>query len=199
MLRLSIPLLVGCAGTGGVIENRLPSTEAEAVGERADTRTANAGDGIEGPTDLPAALRGIVAAHNAKRARHCAPKLVWSSKLAAIAQRWATHLAEAGCAFEHSRGDYGENLAAGTDGAFDPETIVAMWYDEVEQYDFAQPGFAMTTGHFTQLVWRGSRRLGCGTAVCKGVRTWVCNYDPPGNYEGQYRENVLPSSCAAHR
>jgi hypothetical protein len=24
---------------------------------------------------------------------------------------------------------------------------------------------------------------------------WVCEYDPPGNWERQYRENVLPVGC----
>jgi hypothetical protein len=37
----------------------------------------------------------------------------------------------------------------------------------------------------TQVVWRESVRLGCGTASCNdGGVIWVCNYDPPGNYLG---------------
>ena len=29
----------------------------------------------------------------------------------------------------------------------------------------------------------------------KGNDIYVCNYDPPGNWEGQYRQEVLPASC----
>jgi hypothetical protein len=28
---------------------------------------------------------------------------------------------------------------------------------------------------------------------------WVCEYDPPGNVQGQYRQNVLPASCQRQR
>jgi hypothetical protein len=44
-------------------------------------------------------------------------------------------------------------------------------------------------GHYTQVVWRDTRRVGCGMATCRqGEWTWrllACNYDPPGNYMGQ--------------
>ena len=40
-------------------------------------------------------------------------------------------------------------------------------------------------GHYTQMVWRDTTRLGCGEAQCKGMLMVVCNYDPPGNYIGQ--------------
>jgi hypothetical protein len=45
------------------------------------------------------------------------------------------------------------------------------------------------------VVWRGTERVGCGTATCNGLDLFVCNYDPPGNVQGQYRQNVAPTSC----
>jgi uncharacterized protein YkwD len=137
----------------------------------------------------------MVDAHNRYRAEHCAPPLVWSDKLAKVAQRWADTLVKKGCAFEHSGSDYGENLAAGTSGAFPPERVVEMWYREVDQYSFKKGGFSMETGHFTQLVWKGTKSVGCGKATCNGLDIYVCNYDPAGNWERQYKQNVLPSSC----
>lgn len=138
----------------------------------------------------------VVAAHGAARERHCAPPLVWSKVLAASAQRWANTLKSRGCAFEHSENPkYGENLAAGTSGMLDAEKVVAMWYDEVELFDFQRGGFSPKTGHFTQVVWRKTRAVGCGMAQCNGLDVWVCQYDPPGNVRGQYRENVLARSC----
>ncbi|MGE3455278.1 MAG: CAP domain-containing protein, partial [Kofleriaceae bacterium] len=99
------------------------------------------------------------------------------------------------CGFDHSNGKYGENLAAATIGALTPESVVTMWYDELKGYSFKQPGFSMQTGHFTQVVWRGTKQVGCGSAQCNGLEIWVCEYDPPGNWHGQYREHVLPLGC----
>ena len=137
----------------------------------------------------------MVAAHNQYRAKHCAQPLSWSPKLAQVAQQWANSLRDQGCKFAHSGGSYGENLAAGTTGAMDPESVVAMWYDEVKGYSFQQPGFSMQTGHFTQVVWRSTTQVGCGMAQCKGNDIWVCEYDPPGNWEGRYKQEVLPAGC----
>lgn len=136
-----------------------------------------------------------VDAHNRARARHCARPLSWSSRLAQVAQRWANALRDRGCQFGHSGGSFGENLAAGTSGTLDPESVVKMWYDEVGQYRFPDGGFSMQTGHFTQLVWRGTTEVGCGRSQCKGMDIFVCEYNPPGNWEGQYRQNVLPRGC----
>ena len=140
-------------------------------------------------------MRPVLEAHNQARARHCAPPLVWSAALAKVAQKWVDGLVRRGCAFDHSGGAYGENLAGGTSGTLDAAAVVDMWYREKDRYDFRAGAFSMSTGHFTQLVWRGTTRVGCGTATCKGLDLWVCNYDPAGNVEGQYRENVLPASC----
>lgn len=137
----------------------------------------------------------FVAAHNAVRAKHCAGPLTWSTKLAAYAQKWADTLRAKGCAFDHSHGPYGENLAAGSEGVLDPAGTVDYWYSEIKQYRFPDGGFSMNTGHFTQLVWRGTKSVGCGHATCNGLDVWVCEYDPPGNWEGEYRTNVLAPGC----
>jgi len=51
-----------------------------------------------------------VEIHNEKRALHKdTPPVVWDDKLAKSAQEWADGLASSGN-FQHSRGDYGENL-----------------------------------------------------------------------------------------
>jgi uncharacterized protein YkwD len=142
-----------------------------------------------------AEAQALVEAHNRLRARHCARPLAWSTKLAQVAQQWANTLRDKGCMFGHSDGSYGENLAAGTSGTLDPGAVVGMWYDEVAQYRFPNGGFSMKTGHFTQLVWRATTHVGCGRSQCKGMDLWVCEYDPAGNWEGQYRDNVLPVGC----
>lgn len=135
--------------------------------------------------------QALVAAHNKRRGRHCAQPLAWSPGLADVAQRWANSLRDQGCKFGHSNGQYGENLAGGSTGTLDPEAVVAMWYDEIKDFSFKSGGFSMSTGHFTQVVWRATSQVGCGSASCNGMDIWVCEYDPPGNVEGDYRQNVV--------
>jgi uncharacterized protein YkwD len=137
----------------------------------------------------------ILDAHNRYRAQHCAAPLAWSPKLEQVAARWAQSLVDQGCKFGHSGGQYGENLAAGTSGTLDGNAVAAMWYDEIKEYSFDRGGFSMNTGHFTQVVWRDTSEVGCAKATCRGMDIWVCNYNPAGNVDGDYRANVKPRGC----
>ena len=161
------------------------------------TATAFAGPPGMTPPASPLApvAKAFVDEHNKLRAKHCAPPLAWSPRLADIAQKWADTLRAKHCAFEHSGGQTGENLAAGTIGALDPAGTVDYWYSEIKAYNFRSGGFSEQTGHFTQVVWKSTTAVGCGHSQCNGMDIWVCEYDPAGNWEGQYRENVLPPGC----
>lgn len=139
--------------------------------------------------------KAFTDATNAVREKHCAPPLKWSQTIAASAQRWAEQIGKRGCALQHSGGAYGENLAAGTKGTLDAGAVVAMWYREIMSYSFARGGFSMKTGHFTQLVWKSTTQLGCGHVACGGMDVFVCQYDPPGNVEGEYKDNVKQAGC----
>ncbi len=133
----------------------------------------------------------ILNMHNAYRAQHCVPALTWSTKLAAAAQKWADN-----CWIGHDskRGHIGENIAWGGDRSAD--SAVKAWYEEVDDYNYARPGFASATAHFTQMIWKDTKRIGCGVAECYfgAVRVWVCRYGPTGNWRGKYPQNV-PKRC----
>jgi uncharacterized protein YkwD len=175
-----------------------PDPALASPGSRGPTRGDRAGRGSAPAAEsqgISSEAQRLVDAHNRVRAKHCAKPLAWSAKLAQVAQQWANALRDKGCVFGHSGGSYGENLAAGTSGTLDAEDVVKMWYDEVSQYRFPNGGFSSQTGHFTQVVWRGTARVGCGRSQCNGMDIWVCEYDPAGNWQGQYRENVLPTGC----
>jgi hypothetical protein len=141
----------------------------------------------------PEEIRLWLSAHNELRALHGAPPLEWSATLAASAQAYADS-----CPSGHSSTEYGENLAWIT-SVKPVDRVVRFWYDEEPRYDYHKASYSFDTGHFTQLVWRQTRRLGCGHATgCKTrlPNVWVCHYDPPGNYSGQFADNVLPGSGA---
>lgn len=127
--------------------------------------------------------------HNAKRELHTnTPDLTWSDTLATYAQNYADEYDCSG-ALTHSGGSYGENLALGygTTGAVD------AWYNEISSYDFSNPGFSSSTGHFTQVVWKSTSQVGCGIKTCGNE--WgdyiVCSYESAGNVIGYFAENVL--------
>lgn len=92
------------------------------------------------------------------------------------------------CDFSHSGGPFGENLALGCN---EVTGCVELWGDEREQYDYDDPGFSEGAGHFTQLVWKNTTAVGCGSRLC-GTRGWylVCEYWPRGNIIGQFEEQV---------
>jgi len=72
-----------------------------------------------------------------------------------------------------------------------------MWYDEVTKpgYNFLKPGMEANPGteRFTQMVWRGSTKLGCGI----NENYVVCRYcEEAGNTEGDAIVNVYPKKYA---
>ncbi|XP_019640510.1 PREDICTED: Golgi-associated plant pathogenesis-related protein 1-like [Branchiostoma belcheri] len=148
-------------------------------------------------TDLSAKMtefaKNCLAVHNELRAKHGAPALKLSDKLTEHAQKWADHLAKIG-KLEHSEGSgYGENVAMQWGDDVPARSFVQQWYSEVERYDFGDKGgnYQPSAGHFSQVVWKGSKELGVGTAKSdKGMAVTVCNYSPPGNMQGAFGSNV---------
>lgn len=47
-------------------------------------------------------------------------------------------------------------------------------------------------GHFTQVVWKGTREMGIGKAKKDDRVVVVANYRPAGNCIGFYAKNVFP-------
>ena len=146
--------------------------------------------------DLPTFRQQALDAHNRWRQQHAAEPLTLDDKLSAVAQEWATQLAKRDVVEHRTGSNFGENIYAawGSASPFDVHGRVAVqaWYDEIKLYNFNKPDFSMETGHFTQVVWKGSRILGCGKAKSSTGKVFVvCNYDPQGNYLGQFQDNVI--------
>jgi uncharacterized protein YkwD len=125
--------------------------------------------------------------HNQYRLKHQVAPVTWSATVAKSAQAFADE-----CPQNHSNSGYGENLAWGYPSI---RSVVTAWYSEEQSYNYNAPGFSATTGHFTQVVWKGTKEIGCALRKeCSGwPTTWVCQYSPPGNYIGQFAQNVFPA------
>merc|ERR1712112_15640 len=95
-------------------------------------------------------------------------------------------------AWQHSGNKkYGENLyiSIGSSAQEQGQRSVDSWYSEIKDYKFENPGYSQETGHFTQVVWKGSTELGVGVGQKGSKVVVVANYSPPGN-SGQYHDNV---------
>jgi uncharacterized protein YkwD len=136
----------------------------------------------------------LLAAHNAERQRVGVPPLAWSKKLAEHARKWAQTLAVADM-IEHSNanadGGEGENLWFGTKGGYTPEEMVGAFVDEGKQFRngifpaVSTSGRWENVGHYTQLVWKDTREVGCSVVSNRRHDVLVCRYWPAGNVVGK--------------
>ena len=79
--------------------------------------------------------------------------MTWDDTLTKGAESWANYLAQNN-EFKHASNiQPGENLyLSGSPWPEEPCTAATQaFYGEIKDYDFNKPGFAMNTGHFTQV------------------------------------------------
>ncbi|XWS67539.1 hypothetical protein CRYUN_Cryun04dG0015100 [Craigia yunnanensis] len=138
------------------------------------------------PSHAQNSPQDFLNAHNTARAAVGVGPMTWDNTVAAYAQNYANQRI-GDCKLVHSGGRYGENIAWGS-ADLSGTAAVRMWVDEKANYDYASntcaPG--KVCGHYTQVVWRNSVRLGCAKVRCNNGGTFIiCNYDPPGNFNGQ--------------
>ena len=132
-------------------------------------------------------VRDLLAAHNTARARVGVPPLTWSSQLESMARKWAQTLLTTGT-FRHSPpSEYGENLYEVRGDTSSPAQVVGVWVAEAKDYNLETNTCraGAMCGHYTQVVWKGTRQVGCAVIRGNGREIWVCNYSPPGNWVGQ--------------
>ncbi|XP_068929684.1 peptidase inhibitor 16 [Petaurus breviceps papuanus] len=151
----------------------------------------------------------VVELHNLYRSQVSPPatnmkNMKWDEDLAAFAKAYASK-----CVWGHNkdRGRRGENLFAITEGEMDLQLAVEQWYNEHEHYNLSNATCAegQMCGHYTQVVWAKTERIGCGSQFCEklegvmetNIHVLVCNYEPPGNVKGQkpYMEGPQCSQC----
>lgn len=121
--------------------------------------------------------------------------LSWDPELATIAQFWADQ-----CHFGHDecrnvqRFYVGQNvfmsMGSGKKYSSDWPKAIMAWYNEVAKFsskEIAPFRFSEDIGHYSQMVWDITYKIGCGFTVYKDEKRgtynkyYVCNYGPGGN------------------
>ncbi len=138
-----------------------------------------------GAESTPAYAHELLDAHNVYRAKLGVPPLIWSSRLAKRSEEWALLLLREERFGPRRDGLFGENLFESSGGSSSPNQVVAGWMSEQRNYNESNNSCSARCGHFTQVVWRDTKAVGCGVAHNRTTEIWVCNYDPPGNMRGE--------------
>ena len=172
----------------------IPATSSPIVAEATDAPAAPNPPAAGTKKTAPTFDGRILAAHNRERQTLGLDPLNWNPALAQSAQRWADHLAQTG-RFEHAPENHsapeGENLWAGTKGYYTPEAMVNAWIREKRFFrpgtfpDNSTTGKVEDIGHYTQVVWRATREVGCAEAASANEDILVCRYAEAGNYRGE--------------
>eukprot|EP00057_Strongylocentrotus_purpuratus_P003498 XP_003726783.1 PREDICTED: hyphally-regulated protein [Strongylocentrotus purpuratus] len=140
-------------------------------------------------------------AHNDFRSRVHSPnaanmvQMKWDDTLAEMAQGWSDQ-----CVFTHGNPPnispyswVGQNIWAGSGTGWDHYGMIEDWYNEVSDYNYQSNSCSGICGHYTQIVWAESTRVGCAITTCTTIQNlgWspatilVCNYGEGGNYVGK--------------
>ncbi len=130
----------------------------------------------------------FVRTHNKYRNEVGVPPLTWDDDLANYAAEWAVLKGKEGCNMQHrSRTSYGENLFWTTNKYFTPSNAVNSWGSEKNDYHGEVVGQSdAVVGHYTQMVWKTTKKVGCAVFKCSNSILVVCNYDPAGNFVGRH-------------
>ena len=129
----------------------------------------------------------FVNLHNRARAADGVGPVAWDNTVARFARNYAAKRS-ADCRLQHSGGPYGENIYKGSGRSWAADAV-RLWVDEKRNYHLSSNtcDASKVCGHYTQVVWRKSTRIGCARVLCAGNRGVfiVCNYNPPGNFNGE--------------
>lgn len=150
----------------------------------------------------------MLAVHNATRAAVGVQPLGWDLALGQAAATYALQLAITN-SFHHSdrraRPGIGENLWMGTRGAFSYDAMVGRWASERRDFvpgvfpAVSRSGNWENVGHYTQMVWPTTTRVGCAVASNAANDFLVCRYSPAGNIDGRAVPYATNASVTAAR
>ena len=146
-------------------------------------------------------IKEALNAHNTYRGLHGVAPVEHEPRLSSLAQEWAEQLAQNGSLSyrntTYQKHELGENILRfnlRNAGVYyvSGKDITDEWYNEESNYKY-NGSFTPQTGHFTQVVWKSTEKIGFGFAMDEsGLFYAVANYYPAGNYSKRFSENVFP-------
>ena len=145
-------------------------------------------------TDTPVGMAdGIVAIHNHERALVGSPPMVWDKALALSAASYGPALISLGH-LQHSpranRPGQRENLAMGPAKTYNYAALAGFWISEKANFisgtfpNVSRTNNWLDVAHYTQMIWRGTTRVGCSLQQGGDQSYLICRYSPPGNVDG---------------
>ena len=133
-----------------------------------------------------------VQLHNNYRRPLGLPDLVWSDTLASRSQVWANYLAANNAFYHGNQEGVGENIAKRTTGSGGLEALMEQWGNEARFFirngvfpDVSTTGNWDDVSHYTQMVWKNTKEVGCALTTGFGTDFLVCQYSIPGNWRGE--------------
>ena len=189
-----------CASTNALKKYQYVSGHTACISASASADLAKSGVTASEQTE-------IVNQHNTYRGSTAATDMnmmSWDNEVAYIAQKWAEN-----CQTNHDAGykrripgrfALGQNLAwSGNKMTW--TAAIKLWHDEITQFTYnGDSNVFSQVGHYTQVVWAKSIKIGCGYAKCGSTHLYVCNYGPPGNVNVKtpYTQGTKCSSCSGN-
>ncbi|KAK8747260.1 hypothetical protein OTU49_016720 [Cherax quadricarinatus] len=168
-------------------------------GFRIKLRSGKTDDGDSSDDDDDFA-KGVHKKVNHYRSKHGVSNLKLNKEMNKYAKEWAKKMAADDALSHRPDSKYGENvfcLSSNTkDFKVKADQVVDKWYDESKEHKFGvEPqGTVLKSGHFTQMVWKDTKQMGVGKArSAAGTKVFVvANFDPQGNWMGQFADQVPP-------
>ena len=137
-----------------------------------------------------------LAVHNQAREAVGQAPLEWSNSLERDAQVYANYLARRDRGLVHDRNNKkdGENIYMSYYHSVDDEenylkSASESWFEEIQDYQYEKiPGRDFhKTGHYTQMIWSTTTKVGIAWAISNTGKVYVvARYNPPGNMIGSF-------------
>jgi uncharacterized protein YkwD len=200
---------MGATGRGGAAGSVGTGGRGGAAGGASGTTGAAGTSGSRTNPLTQSQIDAFVAAHNQARSgpltptpSPALPPVSWDPILADSAYNYTARCTGTGDLLSHNANrtaDYralggtdsyvGENIFGKTSTATAtvPAEAMDLWMAEASAYDYAANNIG-DAGHYTQVVWRASVRIGCAIVDCPNLRfrnTVLCDYAPGGNITNQ--------------